>query len=144
MNKTAPTDVSGLVEEIDRLKAVVDSMQSGPEPKEAYDLFPVSKAEGIQCHIESEVIVRTDSDGVWFGLLRQKAGEEVILDQARMLWRWQAVKGVGLSGVARHGIDPDESKICGPVDGKWCKAIGILEPTAFAASTIRNAKETNA
>ena len=38
--------------------------------------------------IGQEVIIRTYSAGVWFGRLKEKEGEEVILTEARRMWRW--------------------------------------------------------
>ena len=35
--------------------------------------------------IDQEVIIRTYSAGVWFGVLKQKAGNEVILTKARRM-----------------------------------------------------------
>ena len=40
--------------------------------------------------IGQEVIIRTYSAGVWFGRLKEKAGDEVILTEARRMWRWWA------------------------------------------------------
>lgn len=42
--------------------------------------------------IGQEVIIRTYSAGVWFGRLKEKAGNEVILTEARRMWRWWAKK----------------------------------------------------
>ena len=38
--------------------------------------------------IGQEVIIRTYSAGVWFGRLKEKSGNEVILTEARRMWRW--------------------------------------------------------
>mgnify|MGYP003329727916 CR=1 FL=1 len=40
--------------------------------------------------IGQEVIIRTYSAGVWFGRLKEKAGDEIILTEARRMWRWWA------------------------------------------------------
>ena len=40
--------------------------------------------------IGQEVIIRTYSAGVWFGRLKEKASDEVILTEARRMWRWLA------------------------------------------------------
>lgn len=145
MTTTVPTDVTEISNQIGALQKRLDDLANKtPKPELKVNRFQLTKTSGIQCHIGDEVIVRTYSDGVWFGVLAQKCGEEVIIDRARMLWSFQAARGNALSGVARHGIDPDQSKICGPTDGKWCKAIGLLKPTPAAARSIREAEEHNA
>ena len=91
--------------------------------------------------IGQEVIVRTYSAGVWFGLLKQKAGNEVILKDARRMWRWWAKESISLSGVALHGIKPDKSRIAGAVDSVWLQAIEIIPVSGKAAESIRTAEE---
>lgn len=105
---------------------------------------PAPAPKGIQCHIGKEVIVRTYSAGVWFGKLTEKSGNEVTLDQARRMWRWQCRESISLSGVARHGIEQRESKIAGPVDGVWLEAIEILPVVGKAAVSLRDAPEVEA
>lgn len=61
--------------------------------------------------IGKEVIIRTYSAGVWFGVLKQKAGNEVILTKARRMWSWWAKESISLSGVARYGIKQENSRI---------------------------------
>jgi len=87
------------------------------------------------------VIIRTYSAGVWFGVLKQKAGNEVILTKARRMYTWWAKESISLSGVARHGIKQDNSKICGELDSVWLEAIEIIPVTGNAAESIRTALE---
>ena len=48
----------------------------------------VTEAKGINDFaIGKEVIIRTYSAGVWFGVLKQKAGNEVILTKARRMYK---------------------------------------------------------
>ena len=89
-----------------------------------------------------EVIIRTYSAGVWFGRLKQKAGNEVILKDARRMWRWWAKESISLSGVALHGIHQDKSRIAGAVDSVWLAAIEIVPISGKAAESIRTAQET--
>ena len=91
--------------------------------------------------IGQEVIVRTYSAGVWFGLLKQKAGKEVILTEARRMWRWWAKESISLSGVALHGINQNKSRIAGAVESVWLEAIEIMPITGEAAESIRTAQE---
>ena len=91
--------------------------------------------------IDQEVIIRTYSAGVWFGVLKQKAGNEVILTKARRMYEWWAKESISLSGVARYGIKQDDSKICGELDSIWLQAIEIIPVTGSAATSIRTAPE---
>ncbi len=92
--------------------------------------------------IGQEVIIRTYSAGVWFGRLKEKEGEEVILTEARRMWRWWAKKSISLSGVALHGIKQEDSRIAGAIDSVWLQAIEIIPISGTAAESIRTAKET--
>lgn len=102
----------------------------------------VTEAKGINdFSIGKEVIIRTYSAGVWFGVLKQKAGNEVILTKARRMYKWWAKESISLSGVARYGIKQDDSKICGELDSVWLEAIEIIPVTGNAAESIRTAPE---
>ena len=92
--------------------------------------------------IGQEVIIRTNSAGVWFGRLKQKSGDEVILTEARRMWRWWAKESISLSGVALYGIKQMESRIAGAVDSVWLQAIEIIPISGKAAESIRTAEET--
>ena len=91
--------------------------------------------------IGQEVIIRTYSAGVWFGRLKQKAGNEVILTEARRMWRWWAKESISLSGVALYGINQDKSRIAGAVESVWLQAIEIIPISGKAAESIRTAQE---
>ena len=91
--------------------------------------------------IGQEVIIRTNSAGVWFGRLKQKAGDEVILTEARRMWRWWAKESISLSGVALHGIKQEDSRIAGAVDSVWLQAIEIIPVSGEPAELIRKAEE---
>lgn len=123
--------------------ASAESKQQAEEAKEE-PLPPVTvtEAKGINDFaIGKEVIIRTYSAGVWFGVLKQKAGNEVILTKARRMYSWWAKESISLSGVARHGIKQDDSKICGELDSVWLEAIEIIPVTGNAAESIRTALE---
>ena len=92
--------------------------------------------------IGQEVIIRTYSAGVWFGRLKEKAGDEVILTEARRMWRWWAKESISLSGVALHGIKQEKSRIAGAIDSVWLQAIEIIPISGKAADLIRTAQET--
>lgn len=123
--------------------ASAESKQQAEEAKEE-PLPPVTvtEAKGINDFaIGKEVIIRTYSAGVWFGVLKQKAGNEVILTKARRMYKWWAKESISLSGVARHGIKQDDSKICGELDSVWLEAIEIIPVADNAAESIRTAPE---
>ena len=102
----------------------------------------VTEAKGINDFaIGKEVIIRTYSAGVWFGVLKQKAGNEVILTKARRMYQWRAKESISISGVARYGIKQENSKICGEVDSVWLEAIEIIPVTGNSAESIRSASE---
>lgn len=91
--------------------------------------------------IGQEVIIRTYSAGVWFGRLKERSGNEVILTEARRMYEWWAKESISLSGVARYGIKQDHSKICGELDSVWLQAIEIIPVTGSAATSIRTTPE---
>ena len=92
--------------------------------------------------IGQEVIIRTYSAGVWFGHLKEKSGNEVILTEARRMWSWWAKESISLSGVALHGIKQEKSRIAGAVDSVWLEAIEIIPVSGAPADSIRWAQET--
>ena len=92
--------------------------------------------------IGQEVIIRTYSAGVWFGRLKEKASDEVILTEARRMWRWWANESISLSGVALYGINQEKSRIAGAIDSVWMQAIEIIPISGKAAESIRTAEET--
>ncbi len=103
-----------------------------------------SSNDGIQFGIGKNVIIRTYSAGVWCGTLSQKSGNEVILTNARRLWRWWAAESISLSGVANFGIIEDKSQIAPKVDGVWLEAIEIIPTTDKAEKSIMGAKDAKA
>ena len=92
--------------------------------------------------IGQEVIIRTYAAGVWFGRLKEKSGNEVILTEARRMWRWWAKKSISLSGVALYGIKQEDSRIAGAIDSVWLQAIEIIPISGKAAESIRTVQET--
>jgi hypothetical protein len=89
--------------------------------------------------LNKEVIVRTYSAGAFFGTLIDKKGNEVILANARRLWRFWCAKGIALSGVATYGVEYQKSKICNPVASIWLEAIEIIPCTPTAAKNLQEA-----
>ncbi|MBC7074628.1 MAG: hypothetical protein H5T98_00870 [Syntrophomonadaceae bacterium] len=94
--------------------------------------------------IDKKVIIRTYSAGVFFGVLAEKAGSEVILKSARRMWQWKAEKSISLSGCAIYGIDESASRIAPAVDSIWLEAIEIIPCTEVAIESIEGAKDAKA
>lgn len=131
---------SDLLKMLANVLAGIESKQQAEE--EPLPPVTVTEAKGINDYaIGNEVIIRTYSAGVWFGVLKQKAGNEVILTKARRMYKWWAKESISLSGVARYGIKQDDSKICGELDAVWLEAIEIIPVTGNAAESIRTAPE---
>lgn len=96
-------------------------------------------AESLNDMIGKKVIVRTYSAGNWFGTLDQKSGNEVILKDARRMWRWWAAESISLSAVALYGLKQDKSKIVEPVEKVWIESIEIIPCTETAINSIEEA-----
>ena len=90
--------------------------------------------------VGQSVIVRTYSAGVWCGTLRQKAENEVVLTDARRMWRWWCAKSISLSGVVAFGIRREKSKIAAPVPEVWLEAIEILPISGGPLASIMEAE----
>jgi hypothetical protein len=117
------------------------------QAKELAGMFTQSaqktESGGLKSMIGTKAIIRTYSAGVWFGTVSEKSGNEVILANARRLWRWKAKQGISLSSVALYGIDESGSRI-EPLVTVWLEAIEILPCTKEAAASIEGAKNATA
>lgn len=82
------------------------------------------------------VIVRTDSAGVFAGLLESRQGQEVVLRDARRLWYWAGA--ASLSQLAMTGTSaPKECKFPVAVTRvELLQAIEILDCTREARASI--------
>ena len=101
-------------------------------------------SNGLNAMIGKKCIVRTYSAGVWFGEIEQKAGNEVIIKNARRMWQWWAAESISLSAVAIHGILQEKSKICEAVDAVWLEAIELIPCTNKAINSIESAPNVKA
>lgn len=101
---------------------------------------PVCSRFGMD-FIGQTVIIRTYSAGVWCGTLKAKDKTEVILSNARRMWKWWAAESVSLSAVVKYGINQDKSKIAPPVESVWLEAIEIMPISGRQAESIMDAKE---
>lgn len=57
-----------------------------------------------------EVLVRTYSAGVHVGTLESREGKEVVLLNARRIWKWAGA--FTLNEIATKGVDRKNSRIC--------------------------------
>ena len=122
----------------------IDSLTIGEVKQLTAMLNNQSMPDGLSSMIGKKVIVRTYSAGVWFGVVEQKAGEEVIITQARRMWKWWAAESISLSAVALHGIKHEESKICEAVESVWLKAVELLPCTDKAIKSLEGAENVKA
>ncbi len=81
------------------VKSLAAYFQSGNEPKQP-EQSPL---------IGRHVIVRTFSAGVHMGTLLRKEGENVLLRDARRLWKWAGA--FTLSEVSQNGVQNSGSRI---------------------------------
>ncbi|OPH36753.1 DUF6948 domain-containing protein [Moraxella lacunata] len=100
--------------------------------------------DGLNAMLGKKVIIRTYSAGVWFGELEQKAGNEVIIKNARRMWKWWAKEGISLSACALYGIKHNDSKIVEAVDSVWLEAIEIIPCTDVAINSLESAPHVQA
>lgn len=98
----------------------------------------------LNCMIGKKVIIRTYSAGVWFGELEQKAGNEVILKNARRMWKWWAKESISLSACAIYGVKHEESKIIEAVPNIWLEAIEIIPCSEIAIKSLEDAPNVQA
>lgn len=127
-------------------KMNIDDLTIG-EAKQLASMFSPGAnptACGLNQMIGKECIVRTVSAGVWFGLVAEKSGSEVILKDARRMWRWKAAKSISLSGVVAYGIDQAGSKITPPVGQVWLEAIELIPIGGEPAASIKGAPHVDA
>ena len=114
----------------------IDSMTIG-QIKTIQALFqPSTNTAGLNTHVGERVIIRTYKAGVWLGKLVEKSGREVILKDARRMWRWHAKESISLSGVAVYGINQDKSKIAPAISKQWLEAIEIMTLSDVAINSI--------
>lgn len=118
------------------------------QAKELASIFGSSKnnteSSGLNCMIGKKVIIRTYSAGVWFGLLEQKDGKEVILLNARRMYQWWCKEGISLSAVALYGLNISKSKIIEAVPNVWLEAIEIIPCCEISIKDLEEAPNVKA
>ena len=123
----------------------IDNMTYG-ELKQIAAMFQSAQAQPATLNgmVGQKCIVRTYSAGVFFGEIAEKAGNEVIVKNARRLWRWHAAESISLSAVAIHGIKEKQSKIAEAVPAIWLEAIELLHCSEKAIASIEGAPNVKA
>ena len=94
--------------------------------------------------VGKKCVIRTNSAGVWFGEVAEKSGNEVVVKDARRMWKWWAAEGISLSAVALHGIRHDKSKIIESVPAVWLEAIELIPASDKAIANIEGAPNVQA
>ena len=86
--------------------------------------------------IGKHCIVRTYSAGVFAGIIHSKTGKDVVVKNARRLWRWDGA--ASLSQLAMEGVKkPSECKFpCEVGSVTLTEAIEIIPTTAVARKSI--------
>ena len=111
------------------------------QAKELEAMFAIQlQSASLNSMIGKRVIIRTYSAGVWFGTLSEKSGNEVIISNARRMWRWFAAESISLSAVALHGIKEDKSLIAEAVPQAWLEAVEIIPCSKKSADQIAGAQ----
>lgn len=126
----------------------IDNLTYG-ELKQIAALFgqkPAASAQStdLSAMVGKKCIVRTYSAGVWYGEIEQKAGNEVIVKDARRLWQWKAAKSISLSGVAVHGVSQADCKFAPAVELVWLEAIELIPCTNMAVASIEGVQDVEA
>lgn len=85
------------------------------------------------------VVVRTYSAGVHVGKLVSRRGCDVVLTNARRLWRWRGANT--LNEVALRGVAEEYTRISEPVDSiTLTEAIEVLVTTKMAAANLSRSR----
>ena len=123
----------------------IDNLTIG-QAKELAALFSGAQPQqsSLNSMIGKKCVVRTYSAGVWFGEIAEKAGNEVIVKNARRMWKWWAAEGISLSSVALHGIKREQSKIVEAVSTVWLEAIELIPASDKAVASIEGAPNVQA
>ena len=85
--------------------------------------------------LNKKVIIRADRAGVFFGTLKEKNGDEVILTDARRLWYWDGAASI--SQLAVNGtVRPEECKFTVAVPE--IAILGVIEIIPCTDKAIRS------
>ena len=116
------------------------------QAKQPASLFGAAQQQPVSLNsmVGKKCVIRTYSAGVWFGEVAEKSGNEVIVKNARRMWKWWAAEGISLSSVALHGVKQDQSKIVEAVPAAWLEAIELIPASDKAVASIEGAPNVQA
>ena len=129
----------------DHMSIDINTLTIG-QAKELASLFGAAQPQqsSLNSMVGKKCVIRTYSAGVWFGEVAEKSGNEVIVKNARRMWKWWAEEGISLSSVALHGVKQDQSKIVEPVPAVWLEAIELTPASDKAIASIEGAPNVKA
>lgn len=86
----------------------------------------------------NKVIIRADRAGVFFGEIKERNGQEVVINNCRRLWYWEGA--ASLSQLATEGVSrPDNCKFTVTVDEMTVlDVIEIIPCTKRAVESINS------
>ena len=88
----------------------------------------------ISHYIGKYVIVRTYSDGVFFGKLKKRAGMEVLLEECRVIYRWEGA--FTLSEIAIDGVKT--AKLSKELKERFTQCIAIIPCEEKCINQLKN------
>jgi hypothetical protein len=112
------------------------------QAKELASLFATSTPTMSEASpfIDKHVLVRTYSAGVFVGILKIKSGTNVVLENARRIWKWSGA--FTLSEVATKGITKTGSRLAVAVElTELSQAVEIIGTTEAARKTYEVVNE---
>jgi len=129
----------------DHMSIDINTLTIG-QAKELASIFGAAQPQqsSLNSMVGKKCVVRTYSAGVWFGEIAVQSGNEVIVKNARRMWKWWAEEGISLSSVALHGIKQDQSKIVESVPAVWLDAIELIPASDKAITSIEGAPNVKA
>ena len=86
--------------------------EKSKDSSDSSDSSDCSDSSKFECGLIGHgVIIRCRDAGVHYGKLVSYSGRTVVLKKSRRMWEWCSATENTLSAVAKHGINPDRSKI---------------------------------
>lgn len=118
----------------------IDNLTFG-QLKEIYNMFNKTNESQVKKEDMRYVIVRTYSAGVFAGNIESRNGREVVLRNARRLWKWSGAKC--LSDLSVYGVkNPDDCRFPCEIDRiEVLEAIEIINTTKKAEESIKGVFE---
>lgn len=101
------------------------------QAKELASLFSGGAEDAISTNIGKHCVVRTYSAGVHIGTVAKKSGTNVLLTDARRIFKWGGA--FTLSELSQNGVDPKESRISVAVPTIELTQVIEIIPTSAAA-----------